>query len=84
MILIRVLRFLRSLELVVFLPFLLPVFDLVVPIFLIVWVLMSLSRVRRERFFLGCYSGVSYVAQEFSQFWEMVNLDLPQCLVSSF
>ena len=84
MILIRGLRFLRNLGLVVFLVFPLLVFGLVEPIFLIIWVLMILSQVGRELIFLDCYSGVSYVAQGFSRFWEVVNLVLPQCLVSSF
>ena len=84
MILIPGLRFLRSLGLVVFHLFLLSVFGLVEPTFLIIWVLMSLSRVRRERSFLYCYSGVSYEAQGFSQFWGVVSFDLPRYLIFSF
>ena len=84
MILILGLRFLRSPGLVVFPVFPLLVFGLVKPIFLIIWVLMSLSRVRRERIFLGYYSGVSYEAQGFSRFWGVVDFGLPQCLVFSF
>ena len=84
MILIPGLRFLHSLGLVVFPVFPLLVSDLVTPIFLIIWVLMSLSRVGHERIFLGYYSGVSYEAQGFSRFWGVVNLGLPQCLISSF
>ena len=84
MILILGLRFLHSLGLVVFLLFLLPVFGLVMPIFLIVWVLMSLSQVRRERIFLDCYNGVSYEAQEFSRFWGVVSSGLPLYSISLF
>ena len=84
MILIPELRFLRSLGLVVFPVSPLLVFGSIGPIFLIVWVLMNLSRVRRKRIFPDCYSGVSYVAQGFSRFWGVVSFGLPQYLVSSF
>ena len=84
MILTPGLRFPRSLGLVVFPVFPLLVFGLVRPIFLIIWVLMNLSQVRREQIFLGCYSGVSYEAQIFSRFWGVVSFGLPQCLIFSF
>ena len=84
MILIPGLRFLRSLGLVVFPVSPLLVFGLVRPIFSIIWVLMNLSLVRRERIFLDYYSGVSYEAQVFSRFWGVVGFGLPQCLTSSF
>ena len=60
MILIRVLRGPRSLELVVC-YFVLPLVScFVLPIYLIVLERMILSQVRHVRFILYCYNGVSY------------------------